>query len=139
MEWWGWILIAIAIFFAYQIIKAAWWRRVSSSWEERRRGRLVICDKRLTGLSQYISNQETSGGNVKAIQVLRVEGDLHALADAQQKDRPDTADQSQLQNATVRYFELWRDIVKANREGREEDADRLQLEVEQLDAILGFT
>lgn len=70
------------------------------------------------------------------MQVLKVEGDLHGLADTQRNDRPTNPQDAALQDATVRYFELGRDIIKAIREGRPDDANRLQEESEGIDAFV---
>jgi len=97
---------------------------------------VLLCAKRTSDLVRYISDQETSGEDIRTMQVLKVEGDLHGLADTQRNDRPTNPQDAALQDATVRYFELGRDIIKAIREGRPDDANRLQEESEGIDAFV---
>ena len=132
MEWWVWVIIVIIAIMAYPLVRAIWWRKVSSTWEERRDGRMDLWAKRTDDLSQYIRNQEAAGKDIRTMPVLKIEGDLHSLAEAQRSDLPPTPDQAVLQDATVRFFELGRDIIRATREGREDDANRLVEESEKL-------
>ncbi len=117
-------------------LQATWWRRVNSTWAERWEGRMQIATSRLNTLHHYMDEMKASQKKISGMDIVRVEGALHSLADAQRKDKPDTPSQIDISKASVRYLEIHRDMLRLLREDNFVEMARLTDELEGIEEFL---
>lgn len=107
MPWWGWVLVLLVVVVLWV---ALWWGRNNpSGYMDRTKERLALWAKWHDDVGAIL---DTDSDRLSVGALIRVEGKLDALADAQRRESVPRVELDRYNAAIARLFEVERNVVK---------------------------